>query len=183
MPWWKIIINPIDFAFSSIGMRDPGQKDSANVPCLNLDQLAAHNVIEHDVSFTRHDFAQGDNYSPQPDLIANLLAASSNGKTITLDDFNNLRRRRYETQKEVHSDLDFDGQHLQIACSEVALMLKIFGGGKEIPVEYLRAFFQDGRIPKIEGWTVRKGWTLGLYELHMFTLKIKGILGPLGQKK
>ena len=179
--WWSLIANPFAYAFAPFGMREKGQQDSDGLGCLNLDQLALHNVVEHDVSMTRLDAAQGDNNTPQPDLIADLLASSSNGKTITIDDFVGLRKRRYEKQKQDNPQLDFQGMQVQIACTEVALVLKVFGNGKEVPVEYVRAFFQEGRIPRNEGWSKRKWWTLGLIELNVLASRIKGLLGPPGE--
>ncbi|KAL9027063.1 MAG: hypothetical protein Q9180_007390 [Flavoplaca navasiana] len=179
--WWTTVTHPFASAFAAYGMRDPGQKDSAGVACLNLDQLALHNVVEHDLSLTRRDFAQGDNNTPQADLIEDLLNASSNGKTITIDDFVKLRKRRYERQKADNPKLDFQGMQVQIACTEVALILKVLGNGSEVPVEYVRAFFQEGRLPREEGWSKRRWWTLGLVELNMLASKITGLLGPPGQ--
>ncbi|KAL8966248.1 MAG: hypothetical protein Q9183_003456, partial [Haloplaca sp. 2 TL-2023] len=92
--WLDIMAHPFASAFAAFGMREKGQVDSDGSPCLNLDQLNRHNAVEHDVSLTRLDFAQGDNTSPQADLIEGLLAASANGKTISLDDFVALRRKR-----------------------------------------------------------------------------------------
>lgn len=180
--WWSVISKPIEYAFSAFGMRDPGQKDSHNVACLNLDQLALHNVIEHDVSLSRLDFAQGDNNTPQPDLIADILACSKDGKVITLDDFVALRRRRYDKQKEDNPDLKYEGLQLQIACCETSLVLKVFGNGTEVPVEYVKAFFVDGRMPSQEGWSARSNWwTFGLVELNAHASKIKARLGPPGE--
>ena len=74
--------------------------------------------------------------------------------------------------------LEFEGMQVQIACTEIALILKVFGNGAEVPVDYVKAFFQEGRIPRIEGWLKRRWWTLGLIELNILASKIKGILGP-----
>ncbi|KAL8664584.1 MAG: hypothetical protein Q9168_007878 [Polycauliona sp. 1 TL-2023] len=179
--WWTIVAHPFASAFAAFGVREPGQQDSDGTACLNLDQLALHNVVEHDVSLTRRDFAQGDNSTPQPELIEHLLAASSNGKTITMDDFVELRKRRYETQKADNPKLEFQEMQLQLACAEVAMILKVFGNGSEAPVEYVRALFREGRLPREEGWSKRRWWTLGLVELNMLASKIKGILGPPGE--
>ena len=176
--WWNTLVHPFATAFASMGMREPEQKDADGVACLNLDQLALHNVVEHDVSLTRLDFAQGDNITAQPQLIADLLASSSNGKTITIPDFIGLRKRRYEKQKEDNPELDFQGMQVQIACTEIALILKVFGDGKEVPVDYVKAFFQDGRLPRKEGWSRRRWWTLGLIELNMLAAKVQRILAP-----
>ncbi|KAL8866940.1 MAG: hypothetical protein Q9174_005984 [Haloplaca sp. 1 TL-2023] len=179
--WLDMMAHPFASAFAAFGMREKGQNDSDGTPCLNLDQLSRHNAVEHDVSLTRRDFAQGDNNSPQPDLIEGLLAASTNGKTITLDDFIALRRRRYEQQKQDNAELDFTGMQVQIACTEVALILKVFGDGKEVPVEYIRAWFKEGRLPRKEGWSKRTWWTLGLFELNSLASKVQKILGPPGE--
>ncbi|KAL8693455.1 MAG: hypothetical protein Q9218_001726 [Villophora microphyllina] len=179
--WWDTITRPLTHALAGFGMRDPGQKDAEGVACLNLNQLALHGAVEHDVSLTRLDAAQGDNITPQPHLIADLLASSSNGKTINIDDFVGLRKRRYEKQKQDNPDLDFKGLTVQTACSEVALILKVFGDGKEVPVEYVKAFFQDGRLPREEGWSKRSWWPLGFIEMNMLASKVKGLLGAPGE--
>ncbi|KAI4241545.1 MAG: hypothetical protein L6R40_004525 [Gallowayella cf. fulva] len=179
--WWNIMVHPFAYAFAAFGLRNPGQINSGGVACLNLNQLASHNVIEHDVSLTRLDAAQGDNNTPQPELIDNLLTSSSNGKTITLDDFVKLRRQRYEKQKADNPDLDFHGMRVQIACAEVAMILKVFGDGEEVSIDYVKAFFRDGRLPRDEGWSKRKWWTLGLVELNTLSSKIMGLLGPPGE--
>ncbi|CAF9907847.1 MAG: hypothetical protein HETSPECPRED_007919 [Heterodermia speciosa] len=176
--WWNTLAHPFATAFAAFGVREPQQRDADGVACLNLDQLALHNAIEHDVSLTRLDFAQGDNNSPQPQLIADLLAASSNGKTITIADFVALRKRRYEQQKEGNPKLEFQGLQVSLACSEVAMILKVFGDGKEVPVDYVKAFFQDGRLPRNEGWSKRRWWALGLIEVNVLASKIQALLAP-----
>ncbi|KAG7008166.1 hypothetical protein G7Y79_00006g017860 [Physcia stellaris] len=176
--WWDTLVHPFATAFAGFGMREPGQIDADGIACLNLDQLALHNVVEHDVSMTRLDFAQGDNITPQPHLIADLLASSSNGRTITIPDFVGLRKRRYEQQKADNETLEFQDAQVQLACGEIALILQVLGNGKEVPVNYVKAFFQEGRIPWNEGWSKRKWWTIGLIELNMLSSKIKKFLGP-----
>ena len=84
--WWSIISNPFSYALSSFAMRSPGQKDADGVACLNLDHLAKYNVVEHDISISRSDYAQGNNINPRQDLIEDLLESSSNGSTLTVAD-------------------------------------------------------------------------------------------------
>lgn len=174
--WGTILLHPFNYLFSSFGMRRPGQKDSQGHNTLNLDQLGIHNVVEHDVSLTRHDIGQGDNISPQPELIRDLLAASSNGKTITINDFVALRKRRYAKQKEVNPGMDFSEKWAGIACAEIALILKVFGDGKEVPVSYVKAFFQDGRLPREEGWT-RHEQAVGFFAMNSVAKKVQKALG------
>ena len=45
----------------------------------DLTDLRKHNAIEHDVSLTRHDFAQGDNYTFRPEMLEALLKDTGNG--------------------------------------------------------------------------------------------------------
>jgi len=45
----------------------------------DLTDLRKHNTIEHDVSLTRHDFAQGDNYTFQPEMFESVLKDTGDG--------------------------------------------------------------------------------------------------------
>ncbi|ERF76991.1 hypothetical protein EPUS_06859 [Endocarpon pusillum Z07020] len=45
----------------------------------NLADMRQHNIIEHDASFTRLDFRQGDNYTFQPLMLQALLADADGG--------------------------------------------------------------------------------------------------------
>lgn len=179
MSWWSMLTQPIVYMFGGFGMREPGQKDSNGVDVLNLDQLGLHNKVEHDVSLSRLDTAQGDNTSPNPKLIEQLLDASTDGKIITSSDFIELRRKRYAQQQKDNPELDFKDPQIKVACSEIALILKVFGNGEDVPVDYVRAFFQDGRLPRDEGW-LKRNWGLGVLEMGNLTKKIKArdILAP-----
>lgn len=180
MTWKGILTWPIDFMVRGFALRPPGQKDSEGEPCLNLDQLGLHGVIEHDISLVRWDFAQGDNTSVQPDLIAELLGSSSNGKTITKNDFVQLRRKRYLQQKADNPDLDFDGPMPLTAYCEVALILNVIGDSDGVPIEYLKAFIDEERLPRKEGWKLTRRWSFGLLEMNFWALKFMKLMGPLG---
>jgi hypothetical protein len=175
---WYLIRNPWAILFSAFGMRNQGQKDSMGKICLNLDQLALPGVVEHDISLTRLDYAQGDNISRQPDLIKDLLASSSDGgKTLTMEDLIVLRRRRIEKQREDNPALNYGPLQHQIGCTEIALILHVFGNGKSVPCDYVQAFFKEERLPYQEGWTKRRWWTLGFIELGKSVGKVKKLVG------
>ena len=129
------------------------------------------------MSLTRLDHAQGDNHSLQQRLLADLLASSSNGKTITFDDFVDLRRRRYEQQKRDNPNLFFHDHELGIGCGNIAMLLKVFGNGKEVPVKYMEAFFKDERLPEAEGWRRRWWWSVGLFEIASLNKKLQKVIG------
>ena len=179
---WNLIGNLIS-TVRSFALRPPGQQDAEGVAVLNLDQLDRPSVVEHDVSLTRFDYAQGDNHTPQPELIKNLLAASGNGYTFTAADLVKLRKTRYERQKQDNPALHFEATQNQIACAEIALLLKVLGNGTEVPVSHIKAFFEDERLPREEGWKRRVWWSLGIVELGTLTTKVKGLVGDIWKEQ
>lgn len=168
---------------SKFALRNPGQTDSTGKPCMHLDQLARHNVVEHDVSLTRRDIGQGDNLSPQPDLIQALLDSSSDGKVLTAQDLAGYRIRRIEQQQKDNAKLGYGAAQHQVACGEIALILNVFGDGKKMDCEYARAFFQEERLPLKEGWKKRSWWSLGVLEFVIKTEGIKKLIGWTPPKK
>ena len=159
-------------------MRPAGQTNNEGVATLNLDQIDLHNVVEHDVSMTRRDTAQGDNHTINRELLSQLLASSSDGKVITLADFAQLRKKRYVQQQEANpKGIQFGKSEYQTACAEVALIIGVFGDGEKVPVEYVRAIFEDERLPREEGWKKRGIWSFGLVQMNLLALKVKKQIG------
>ena len=157
--------NPLGYLHWHFGIRDINQQDSEKVTCLNLDQLSRHGAIEHDVSMTRRDYAQGgDNHSKQDDLVEQLLRSSGDGSYITTTDFAKLRRTRLEQQKRDNPELNFPGVLHWVTAGQIAAIQRVFGqGDKEcrIPVNYMEALFGEERLPVREGWTKSQGWLAG----------------------
>ena len=175
---WYLVRNPWAVLFSAFGMRRQGQTDSMGNRCLDLNQLGLSGVVEHDISLTRHDHQQGDNLSRQPDLIKDLLASSSDGgEYLRAEDLAALRRRRIGKQREVNPGLTYGPMQHQIACTEIALILDVFGDGKKLRCDYARAFFQEERLPIKEGWERRRWWSLGFLELGRTIGKVKALVG------
>ncbi|KAF7560120.1 heme-thiolate peroxidase [Stylonectria norvegica] len=174
---WYLFRNPWAALFSAFAMRKPGQEDSAGTKCINIDQLGLPGVVEHDISLTRRDHQQGDNITLQPDLVRDLLASSTDGKTLTAADLAALRRRRIDKQHEVNPGLYYGPLQHQIACTEIALVLDVFGDGDKVRCDYARAFFQEERLPIEEGWKRRRWWSLGFLELGKTVMKVKKLVG------
>jgi hypothetical protein len=180
--WWPVICNPVDAMFRQFGVRPPGQKDSSGIAVINLDQLALPGAVEHDVSLTRRDFGQGDNITPQEDLIAGLLAVSSNGTEITSEDFATRRRQRLEQQERDNPSLKFDSMANQLGCTEISLVQRLFGNAKRgysVPIPYAKALFEEARLPVKEGWKKREWWSLGIFELNTHIEALKNLVGPV----
>jgi hypothetical protein len=174
---WAFLRNPW-IVMSVFGMRRAGQVDNKGRKVLDLNQLALHGVVEHDISLTRRDYHQGEgNLEIQPDLLRDLLACSKDGVTLTIEDLAALRKRRIQKQLEDNPGLKYGSMEHQVGCTEIALVLDVFGNGKGIPCEYAKAFFQEERLPVKEGWKKRWLWTLGFMELAGTVAKIKALIG------
>ncbi|KAK4230285.1 putative peroxidase [Podospora fimiseda] len=176
----KSLLNPWSLLFSFFGMRDPNQFNSSGVPVLNLDQIAREGIAEHDISLTRLDRSQGDFLAAQPGLVQELLAISNDGKYITLEDLAALRKRRIEKRMSEDPDkITYGSREHRISCTEIALVLCVFGDGKRVPLEYIRAIFEEERLPTKEGWEKRGGWwwgTLGLKELGSVSKTVREVV-------
>ena len=144
---------------STFGVRPKDQKNEAGQHYINFDQTRLHRAIEHDVSLVRRDAAQGDNWSVQPDLVKMFLAASSDGKYITKADLAKYRTQRLEMQKRDNPGLQFGRHETTMAFGECALIAGVLGDPMhdfKVPVESLRAFIGEERLPLKEGWSKRK---------------------------
>ena len=162
-------------------MRYPDQVDAEGYPCVALDQLGRHNVIEHDVSWTRRDAAQGDNATVQKDLVEKMMAAASDGKAVVTNDFARLRRERLQEQRRDNPEVRYGMlQHLS-ACGQIAFVQALFGDGEEkkVPREWIEALYLEERLPRGKGWTRRRGWLLGVVELSRGTFKLAWTVGKI----
>ena len=180
---WAFIQSPFAYFLRHFGMRDPDQRDSSGNECLNLDQLDRHNAVEHDVSLSRRDFGQGDNHTSQKDLVAQILNSSSDGKKFTTNDFAKLRKQRLEQQKRDNPDLMFGSAQETVAYGEVGFIQTVFGHANpnyDVPKSYIKALFEEERLPLNEGWKKRTWWTVGLIELNTQVKGLKKAIAALG---
>ncbi|KAJ8109769.1 hypothetical protein OPT61_g7218 [Boeremia exigua] len=174
---WTTVRDPWTL-MSSFGMRKPNQADSIGRPTLDLDQLALPGAVEHDISLTRRDHAQKEgNCVRQEDLIDDLLACSADKRKITRAELAGLRRRRIEAQREANPGLTYGPLQHELACGEIALILGVFGDGKQAPYNFIEAFFREERLPIAEGWKKRWWWTMGLFEVKLIATKVKSLVG------
>lgn len=143
---------------SRLGLRDADEVDPNGVPVLNLDKIGRSHAVEHDVSITRQDRTLGDCTVLQPQLLADFLKCPADGCGFTVSDIGKFRKDRYDQQKKDNSQLDFGPDKHQLACGEIAAFQGVFGKGMyyTIPKEYVKAMFEDERLPFEEGWTPRK---------------------------
>jgi len=174
---WALIRNPW-IIMAAFGMRNRGQFDGQGKKVLNLNQLALPGVVEHDISLIRRDHQQDEgNIVIQKDLLQDLLASSTDGKTLTMADLAAFRKRRIQRQLHDNLALKYDSKAHGTACTEIALVLDVFGDGKSIPCDYAQAFFREERLPVKEGWRKRWWWTLGFVELGRSVSQVKAMIG------
>lgn len=167
-PWqkfWGLLKNPYSF-FSYFGCWNPNQYDQSGRKYLNLENLASHGAIEHDISLSRRDVGQKQgNNAPQEDLIQKMLEYSSDGgKTLTIADLSRFIRARIRQQLNENPELVYGPDQHQVNCGQIALMMGCFGDGNSIPVKYVQAIFLDERLPLKEGWKKRTWWSMGVFE-------------------
>ncbi|KAI3318577.1 putative peroxidase [Xylariaceae sp. AK1471] len=172
--FWALIRNPYSF-FSYFGCWRKGQVDERGRKVIDLGNLAIHGSIEHDISLTRRDIDQSQgNCAAQKDLIKALLASSSDGgETITTEDLGAFVKQCIQQQLIDNPGLTYGPDEHTVNCGQVALLMHCFGDGKSIRCSYIRAIFEEERLPWIEGWTRRKWWTMGIFEFFGAVKKIK----------
>ncbi|KAJ7350889.1 hypothetical protein DFH08DRAFT_958503 [Mycena albidolilacea] len=99
---------------------------------LNLDAL--HNLVEHDASISRNDFAIGDNLHFNETVFSTLANANPG-----VDFYNAMSV----------------GQEFELRIRESALYLSILGDPVTgvAPKNFVQIFFREERLPVAEGWT------------------------------
>jgi hypothetical protein len=174
---WRILTNPYTF-FDYFGCWKRGQTIGGN-KYINLEDLASHGAIEHDISLSRRDIAQpAGNNAPQKDLINEMLHSSSDGgKSLSVDDLGRFIKKRIKQQLKENPGLTYGPSEHQVNCGQVALMMHCFGNGKTIPCEYVKALFVDERLPIEEGWKKRTWWQMGLIEFFGAVQTMKAAVG------
>lgn len=110
----------------------------------DLTDLRVHNAIEHDISLTRHDYAQGDNYTFHPDMLEALLKDIHQG-LATAKTFAKSRRRRTKESKQAGVPrLPLKLVLVSVFNCGTALLVL---GPSGIPKEVLTTFFAEERFP------------------------------------
>lgn len=106
-----------------------------------------HNVIEHDSSFTRLDFRQGDNYTFQPQMLEDMIS-DANGGPVTLRSLaKTFIRRDKECRASGGPSLPLNLWFVRVLQS-VGVMNTAQTGGI-LTREVLEAVFAEERFPDV----------------------------------
>ncbi|KAH8682034.1 Chloroperoxidase [Xylariales sp. PMI_506] len=148
---------------------------TGNSSTFNLEDLATHGVIEHDGSLSRNDYYFGDDLHFDPaiwattasryGIVPNVPVAgartnstasnTSSSDVISIETAAKARAARVVDAGKVNPDFNFTNGQLQSSYGETSVMLATFyvserGGA---PKSWIKALFEQERIPFFEGFT------------------------------
>jgi hypothetical protein len=143
---------------------------------IDLEDLARHNVIEHDASLTHADALPGARYAPvavDKELVQCMLDTSHPGSDVlTFDELVTVRANRDAKLRR-----PFTRAHGIIARGEIALTVQTLGDEEgNMPKKDIEQWFGQERLP--EGWT-KPATTIGIW----ITTRISNWVGELLKKK
>ncbi|KAJ7209834.1 Cloroperoxidase [Mycena rebaudengoi] len=124
------------------GLISPTTATSRTTAAIRPDALSLQNLVEHDASISRNDFALGDNVKFN-DAVYATLANSNPGKSY------------YEPVSSVKNpDVVNTKKEFQLRTRETGLYLSIFDSGlsRYAPKKFVNIFFREERLPIAEGW-------------------------------
>jgi len=139
---------------------------------IDLSDLAAHNIIEHDASFLRHDaYFEPNQTAPARDLIQKLLASASGPASaehpkgyITPGDLSRFYSLRIAQSKRDNPVYSLSTLHAFFGASNASLLYETIGGDVETgTVLLLEERFPDGFETSMRG---RKGFTMVDFHLR-----------------
>lgn len=116
----------------------------AGATTFDLTDLRKHNAIEHDISLTRHDFAQGDNYTFQPEMLEAVLKDTGDGPATAKTLAKSRIRRAKESQITGVPKLSLKLVLISVFNWGSALLVL---GPSGISKEDLTTFFTEERSP------------------------------------
>ncbi|OAX83560.1 hypothetical protein ACJ72_02072 [Emergomyces africanus] len=132
-----------------------GAKNPLNL-YFNLDDLSNHDLFaEHDASLSRSDLFFGDNNSFNETIWKSVLDYFKDEKAgISFTAAARARLHRIKTESERNPDFTFNAKDLVISYTETAQYLSVFGDPVTgyPPVDWIKIFFEQERLPYNEGW-------------------------------
>ncbi|WYZ39546.1 hypothetical protein EsH8_III_001460 [Colletotrichum jinshuiense] len=144
----------------------------------NLDDIAKHNVIEHDGSLSRADFAvTGDaktlNETVWAETKGYLAAGASADDKIDYKTMAAARSKRIATAQATNPSFGLTTSQVTISLGESAVILGTIGQSftePAAPLDWLKVVFEEERLPFNEGWNtsstlITTAQVLGLSQL------------------
>ncbi|TQN67024.1 putative sterigmatocystin biosynthesis peroxidase stcC [Colletotrichum shisoi] len=127
----------------------------------NLDDIAKHNVIEHDGSLSRADFVvTGDaktfNQTVWAETRGYLEAGAAAAAKVDAQTMATARSKRIATAQATNPSFGLTSSQVTVSLGESAVILGTIGQSfsePAAPLEWLRVVFEQERLPFAEGWT------------------------------
>ncbi|KAJ6533972.1 Cloroperoxidase, partial [Mycena vulgaris] len=122
---------------------------------LNLDALALHNLVEHDASISRNDFAVGDNLHFNETVFSTLANANPGVDYYNATSAGLVQHARLANSIAINPSVTNTLKEHLLRSRESALYLSIMGDPLTgvAPKKFVQIFFREERLPIAEGWT------------------------------
>ncbi|GKT42751.1 putative sterigmatocystin biosynthesis peroxidase stcC [Colletotrichum spaethianum] len=136
---------------------------TGNPNTFNLDDIAKHNVIEHDGSLSRADFAvTGDAktfnetvWAETRGYLGYVEDGTSADATVDYKIMAAARSKRIATAKATNPSFNLAANQVTVSLGESAVILGTIGqsySAPAAPLSWLRVVFEEERLPFAEGW-------------------------------
>ncbi|KAJ7714323.1 Cloroperoxidase [Mycena maculata] len=121
---------------------------------LDLDALRLHNLIEHDASISRQDFAIGDNLHFNETIFSTLANANPGVDYYDPTSAGQVQHARLANSVAINPNVTNTMKEFLLRSRESSLYLSIFGNISTgvAPKEFVQIFFREERLPTAEGW-------------------------------
>jgi len=149
----------------------------------DLNDLSYHNFpIEHDASLSRADFYlnNGDNYSFNQSIFDTVLRYYDGMQNTSIPVAAKARYNRVQTEQARDSKIVYDPQQFILSYGETSLYISVLGDPITgvAPVDWVKIFFEQERLPYAEGWRPTASQT-NLLTLGTMILELNAATGEL----
>ncbi|KAG0649825.1 sterigmatocystin biosynthesis peroxidase stcC [Hyphodiscus hymeniophilus] len=123
----------------------------------DLNDLDEHNFpIEHDASLSRADYNlnNGNNYSFNQSIFNTVLAFYNRMDSTSIPVAAKAKLNRVQTERARDPEFTYTPQQFVLSYGETALYISVMGDPETgvAPLEYVKIFFEEERLPYAEGW-------------------------------
>ncbi|KAJ7059236.1 Cloroperoxidase [Mycena amicta] len=121
---------------------------------LDLDALALHNLVEHDASLSRGDFALGDNLHFNETIFSTLVDSNPGVDFYNATSAGLVQKERLDISLATNPNVTNTEKEFFIRTVESALYLSVMGNAITgvAPKNFVQTFFREERLPIEEGW-------------------------------
>ncbi|KAI9352268.1 Chloroperoxidase [Zopfochytrium polystomum] len=127
--------------------------------------LTSFDVLDHDASLTRQDFALVKHRRVDKDLVAQLASFAGDKGYLTYEDLARARQLRYAQSKAANPNFRFSLLGRFYAMLESVSLMEVIGTDGKLSVDIMQDFFLHERLPL--KWKPHK-WDVGFYGISLY---------------